>query len=305
VTYQKLADAAVTTRAMANQAVDTSKLANLAVTAAQLANSSVEATKIANAAVGSAAIAQAAIGSAHIGEAAILTAHIGDAQIVDAKIGNLAVEKLIGTYITGKTIRTAASGARIELSADGFTVYDESGLKNGPYISPYDNSFNMFNAGNPIYTVEAVDGSAYDCRVRAGVGYSTMYVGNYNQYVTMEGAEVNINPGLLNVGATNDINLNSVNGMIKANGYEVATKNDLGNYVLMTYLGQNYATLGMINDMATETWILGQSYATQYYVNSYVNSYVSNALSGYALTSYVNSQIAAVMNWASDTFVAK
>jgi hypothetical protein len=41
-------------------------------------------------------------------------------------------EYLTGTYITGKTIRTAASGSRIELSGTGLTTYGVNGIyKNG------------------------------------------------------------------------------------------------------------------------------------------------------------------------------
>lgn len=143
----KLADAAVTTAKIANLAVNTDKLAALAVDAAKLADSAVTATKIANAAVGSAAIANAAIGSAHIGTGVILNAHIGDLQvsgakianaaITDAKIANLSADKITTGTLTGRTVRTAASGTRIELT-DGniFRCYNQDGHLHGLFFAP-------------------------------------------------------------------------------------------------------------------------------------------------------------------------
>lgn len=163
VTAPDLTDAAVTTAKIANLAVDVTKLADLAVEAAKLADSAVTATKIANLAVGSAAIAALAVGTAHIADGAILSAKIGDAQVGNAKIVNLDAAKIdtgtlsadrigagsitagklnvgqlsaisadVGSLtagtLTGLLIRTAASGARIELSSSQFKAIDANAL---------------------------------------------------------------------------------------------------------------------------------------------------------------------------------
>ena len=48
--------------------------------------------------------------------------------------GSVAAENVTGTYLTGKTIRTAASGTRMELKADGLITYNASGQKEGVSI---------------------------------------------------------------------------------------------------------------------------------------------------------------------------
>jgi hypothetical protein len=101
---------------------------------------SVTAPKIATGAVTETKIADAAISSAKIQDAAIYDAKIANASISSAKIVDLVADKIaagtitasieiVGPTITGGTIRTKSSGARIELkdSTNTITVIDSSG----------------------------------------------------------------------------------------------------------------------------------------------------------------------------------
>jgi hypothetical protein len=71
----------------------------------------------------SAMIAAAVIQSAHIGNLQVKTANIDNLAITDAKISDLTVEKLTGTIITGKTIRTSSGGLRCEMSAPSHDLF--------------------------------------------------------------------------------------------------------------------------------------------------------------------------------------
>lgn len=58
--------------------------------------------------------------------------------------GSVAAENITGTNITGKKVRTAASGARVELgSANSLICYNPSGQKHGLYVKP-DSSVNGY-----------------------------------------------------------------------------------------------------------------------------------------------------------------
>lgn len=100
---------------------------------------SITENKIVDGAVTAAKIASASIGTAHIGNAVITTAKIADGQITNAKIVNLSAEKILaGTIsatisLTSPIIKTATSGARIEISKDDnfIRIYDSSGIAVG------------------------------------------------------------------------------------------------------------------------------------------------------------------------------
>lgn len=153
---------------MANLTLGTGLLQDLAITAGKLANASVVygsatisgfgsfasisqitsgnvSTFIASAAIGGAFIANAAILNAHIADATILTAKIGDAQIVSAKIGAAAiggthiqdgvitapkinVASLAAVSATIGLLRTASSGARLEVESNQIRVYDAANV---------------------------------------------------------------------------------------------------------------------------------------------------------------------------------
>lgn len=60
---------------------------------------------------------------------------------------------ITGGIITGGTIRTAASGSRIELSGNVLTTYNSSGQKNGPYIYPDDGDIIFHDNDTPILSI--------------------------------------------------------------------------------------------------------------------------------------------------------
>lgn len=122
-----LADAAVTTAKLANLAVDNTKLAALAVDAAKLASSAVTSTKIANLAVGNAAIALLAVG----------TTHIANGAITNLKVNDLSAEKITAGILTGREIRTSASGDRFQVYPGGDRIrwLTDSTLRGEIYIS--------------------------------------------------------------------------------------------------------------------------------------------------------------------------
>jgi hypothetical protein len=69
--------------------------------------------------------------------------------------GSVAAENIFGTYITGKTVRTAASGARIELTnGNVLRGYNSSGLLHGLYAAP--GSFSdllIYRSGSEIFQI--------------------------------------------------------------------------------------------------------------------------------------------------------
>jgi hypothetical protein len=78
--------------------------------------------KIQDAAITTAKIGDAQITAAKIEDAAITTAKIGDAQITAAKIQSLS---LVGE--SNFEVKTATTGARIEMTNKGIKVFDASG----------------------------------------------------------------------------------------------------------------------------------------------------------------------------------
>ena len=127
-------------------AIDEAKISDLAVSTAKIADAAITNVKIANAAIGTAQIANAAISNAKIADASITTAKIGDAQITNAKIASVIQSN---TYVAGQAgwkidkngdlevnngtfrgniqVKSAASGARLEMTNNVIKVFDESG----------------------------------------------------------------------------------------------------------------------------------------------------------------------------------
>ncbi len=156
VTATKIANLAVGTAAIASAAITNAKLANLAVDTAKIADGSIVNAKIGdlavtnakidNASITTAKIADAAITTAKIYDAAITTAKIGDAQITNAKIGGVikstdfaagsagwqinkdgAAEFNNATFRGTLSIKSGASGARMETTNSVIKVFDSSG----------------------------------------------------------------------------------------------------------------------------------------------------------------------------------
>ena len=122
-----------------NAAITTALIANLAVGSAQIANTAITSAKIGTAAIGTAAIQTGAITNALIGNLAVDDAKIANATISAAKIASINADVITAGTITGRTLRTAASGKRFEVSSgageaylydiDGVTVLCSLGLK--------------------------------------------------------------------------------------------------------------------------------------------------------------------------------
>jgi len=139
----KIKALAVTTAKIKNLAVTEAKINSLAVTEAKIGSLAVTVAKIGNLAVTEAKIGTLAVTEAKIGSLAVTGAKIANATIGDAKITDLTVEKLTGTYITGKTIRTAVSGQRVEIRGanNDIAFYDADGNLGGT----------IKGSGNKIY----------------------------------------------------------------------------------------------------------------------------------------------------------
>jgi hypothetical protein len=157
----RITDAAITNAKIANLAVDTAKIANLSVTEGKIGNLAVTTAKIDNLAVTDAKIANITWdkgqgGSLKLGGASNVN---GILQIYDNsnvlkgtwdKDGiNVLSGSLTGAIITGGTIRTAASGARVELngSSKQIEVYNGSNLRGHIYYYNYDGQDNIVIAG--------------------------------------------------------------------------------------------------------------------------------------------------------------
>lgn len=128
------AGGSVSTAALATGAVDASKILAGAVTTAKIAASAIGANeiaanaiiagKIAANAVTAGTIEALAINAGHINANAITADKIEAGAITAVKISSTAID---GKVITGATVRTAASGARIEMNSSGFGSYNSGG----------------------------------------------------------------------------------------------------------------------------------------------------------------------------------
>lgn len=146
VSATKIAEAAVGNAAIANAAITTAKIADLAVDSAKIADASIVNAKIADAAITNAKITDATITGAKIANATIDTANISDAAITNAKISNVIqsndfaagsagwriqkggdAEFNNATFRGTLDVRSASSGARLEITNSYIRVYDASG----------------------------------------------------------------------------------------------------------------------------------------------------------------------------------
>lgn len=104
--------------------VDRLAIRDAAISTAQIEDASITAAKIGT----------AEIGTAQIDDASITTAKIADLAVTDAKIDTLAVGKLTaGTLsaavVLSGSIKTATSGARVEITSAGIEAFDAVGTK--------------------------------------------------------------------------------------------------------------------------------------------------------------------------------
>lgn len=119
---------------LADAVIVTAKIADAAVVTAKIGDLQVSTAKIADAAIVQAKIANLAVGSAQIIDAAIINAKIGALAVDDAKIGSVSATKItVGTLSADVTvsarIKTANTGARVELSSVGIRAYNAAGTE--------------------------------------------------------------------------------------------------------------------------------------------------------------------------------
>jgi hypothetical protein len=149
ITNAKIGNAAIDTLKVADAAISTAKIADAAITTAKIGNAQITTAKIGTAAITNALIADAAITSAKIGDAAISTAKIGDGQITTAKIADTIqstnfvagvagagwritksgdMELNSATFRGTIDVRSANSGARLEIKNNVIKVFDANGV---------------------------------------------------------------------------------------------------------------------------------------------------------------------------------
>ena len=114
------------------------QIASAAVVNAKMAVDAVKAMNIENGAVVADKIAANAVTANKI-EAGAVTAlkiNVENLAAISANIGDITAGTITGITITGGTVRTAATGARVELYNNRLNSYNASGQKHGAEIDP-------------------------------------------------------------------------------------------------------------------------------------------------------------------------
>jgi hypothetical protein len=161
--------------------------------------------------------------------------------------------------ITGVTMRTAADGARIELSGNKLVTYNSGGLFNGPYINPSDGSLLMYNNGKPVFAID-IDAAADGCKITSALG-SGVVLGDTGENVALAG---NI---FVNTQTIDDYILTTVvfADFVKANYVTTA----LSNYALTSYVDSEILSArGYISNVED---LVNTDYYTKYTVDSMLN----------------------------------
>jgi len=141
-----IANGAITNAKIGNLAVDAAKIADATIVTGKIADATITTAKIQDASISTAKIQAAAITNALIGTAAIGTANISDAAITNAKINDSIQSSDFSTGTAGwriqksgdaelnnatfrgtLNIKSAASGARTEMTNDVLKVFDSAG----------------------------------------------------------------------------------------------------------------------------------------------------------------------------------
>ena len=116
-------DGAIRSALIENLAVDTAKIANGAISTAKIGDAQITAAKIADANITSAKIADGQITTAKIQDGAITNAKIGTAQVNLANINTASIGSLSVVSTTIGVLRTAPSGARVEIRDNLIQVF--------------------------------------------------------------------------------------------------------------------------------------------------------------------------------------
>ena len=116
----QIGDALITTVKIDGFAVTEGKIADSAVTAIKIANLAVTNAKVANLAVTTGKIANLAVTTGKIDDLAVTSAKIDTCSVSKLTAGTLTVQELLGT---GGSVKTATSGARVEITPGGINIY--------------------------------------------------------------------------------------------------------------------------------------------------------------------------------------
>src|SRR3989338_8259981 len=165
----KIADFSVTEQKLADTAVATQKIKDDAITAAKVwkgGNVITLSAQIADATILSAHIGALQVGNSKIMDAAISTAKIQDLAVTDAEIANLNAGKINAGIMTGRTVRTADSGARVQMSGldNRFEVYNSTTLAG--FIQTYSDNIGIISGINYQIIISATNYVwMFDCRL--------------------------------------------------------------------------------------------------------------------------------------------
>ncbi len=163
----QIADATIISAHIGALQVGNSKIASAAISTAKIQDAAITNAEIADAAVTNAKIGALEVGNSRIANAAISTAKIQDLAVTDAEIASLNAGKINAGIMTGRTVRTADSGARVQLSGldNRFEVYNSTTLAG--YIQTYSNNIGIISGINYQIVISATNEvHCFDCSLR-------------------------------------------------------------------------------------------------------------------------------------------
>ena len=162
----QIADATILSAHIGALQVGNSKIANAAISTAKIQDLAVTNAEVADAAITNAKIGALEVGNSRIANAAISTAKIQDLAVTDAEIANLNAGKINAGIMTGRTVRTADSGARVQMSGldNRFEVYNSTTLAG--IIQTYSDNIGIISGINYQIIISATNYVwMFDCRL--------------------------------------------------------------------------------------------------------------------------------------------
>jgi hypothetical protein len=253
--------------------VGTAKIVDLSVTTAKINNLAVTEAKIANLAVTEAKIANLAVTTAKIDDLAVTNAKIDSCSISKLTAGNLDV---IGTITSLGKLRTAASGARIEITQTLIVGYNSSGVAQF-YLQASDGKA-YAAAGNIILdsTGLSIKGEFLMMKDTGGTLRGTLYG-------TSQGLEIAAQAGTIGV---------VLDGSPAGGDVAIATASDLAVYSSVQQKNSNYNILYDIRPFNTTSYLGSSSYPWErIYVKGYLNAATPAAGATVQMSTRVNGKI--------------
>jgi hypothetical protein len=162
----QIADATILSAHIGALQVGNSKIANAAISTAKIQDAAITTAEIEDAAVKNAKIGALEVGNSRIANASISTAKIQDLAVTDAEIASLNAGKIDAGIMTGRTVRTASSGARVQMSGldNRFEVYNSTTLAG--YIQTYSDNIGIISGINYQIIISATNYVwLFDCRL--------------------------------------------------------------------------------------------------------------------------------------------